>query len=377
MRESELISIVLPVYNGERFLAESVESVLQQTYKNFELIIVDDCSNDGTEEIIEHYAKIDSRIKVIRNEINQKLPRSLNIGFHVARGKYYTWTSDDNKYKKDALEKLHGELEKHSEYGLIYTDMEYINEFGEVIGRLCSDVSDIYQYNCVGACFLYRAECKDKLGGYDENRFLVEDYEYWLRISQCYQVGHMDESLYQYRYHKRSLTIRRTREVGEQLLKLKKDYFGYLLAKISGEEKKAFIFEMVVYGADEKFVEENAANDFCENWFFRKREFIENKKIMLFGAGALGLNALDCLGKENIAAFVDNNLEKVGQKIEGKEIVSFLDLKKTYKDYNIVISTDVRKAYYIARQLEQNDMTNYVLFYEMHGKGKDNECEQL
>ena len=130
--------------------------------------------------------------------------------------------SDDNKYKKDALEKMRGKIEKHPEYGLIYADMEYMNELGETIGRLCSDAPDLYKYNCVGACFLYRAECKDKLGGYDENRFLVEDYEYWLRISQYYQVGHMDDALYQYRYHKKSLTVRRTREIGEQLLKLKK-----------------------------------------------------------------------------------------------------------------------------------------------------------
>lgn len=375
MRESELISVVLPVYNGDRFLAESVESVLQQTYKNFELIIVDDCSNDGTEEIIEHYAKIDSRIRVIRNETNQKLPRSLNIGFRAASGKYYTWTSDDNKYRKDALQKMREELEKHSEYGLIYADMEYINEFGEVIGGLCSDASDIYQYNCVGACFMYRAECRDKLGDYDEKRFLVEDYEYWLRISQHYEVGHMDRALYQYRYHRRSLTVRRTREIGEQLLKLKKDYFGYLLEKISVEEKKAFIFEMVVYGADKSYVEENGANDFCEDWFFRKREFIENKKVVLFGAGAMGLNGLDYMGKENVAAFIDNSPNKIGKKLEGKKVFSFLDLQKIYKNYNIVVSTDVRKAYYIARQLEQNDITNYVLLYEIQRQGKDDECE--
>lgn len=365
MREEERISIVLPVYNGERFLAEAIESVLKQTYKNFELIIVDDCSTDRTGEIAKHYMNRDSRIKLIRNETNQKLPKSLNIGFEMAKGKYYTWTSDDNKYKANALETMYQQMEEHPEYGLLYANMEYINEYDEVIGSLCSCEQDIYLYNCVGACFLYRAECQKKLGGYDENRFLVEDYEYWLRISQYYEIGHIDMVLYQYRYHGKSLTTSRTKEIGRQLLNLKIDYFDSLWGKVPSEEKAAFIFEMIVYGLNKKFIEENDITDYCADWFFRKRKFAEDKKILLFGAGALGMSALKCLGEEKVTAFVDNNPNKVGQKIDGKEIFSFVDLKRIYRDYNVVISTDVRKAYYIARQLEQNGITNYVLSYEI------------
>lgn len=375
MRQANLISIVLPVYNGERFLAEAIESILAQTYKNYELIIVNDCSTDGTEEIIKQYAKLDSRIKVIKNQTNQKLPKSLNIGFHVAKGKYYTWTSDDNRYKENALEMMYEKLEKNPEYGLVYTDMEHINESGEVIGKLCSKAQDIYQYNCVGACFLYRSECKEKIGGYDEGRFLVEDYEYWLRISRYYAVEHIAEVLYQYRYHENSLTMRRTKQIGEQLLRLKKDYFEYLLGKIAEEERKAFIYEMIVYGADAEFIKENVKENFCEEWFFRRRIFSEKRRILLFGAGALGVNALNYLGKENVEAFIDNNPEKQGEKVQGKEVISFLELKEKQNDYNIVISTDVRKAYYIARQLEQNDITNYMLLYEMYGEEDSNGCE--
>lgn len=371
MSEAELISIVLPVYNGECFLREAIESILEQTHENFELIIVDDCSKDGTAKIIEHYAKMDSRIRTIKNQTNLKLPMSLNIGFSVAKGKYYTWTSDDNKYKRNALEIMYGEMEKHSEYGLIYADMEYINESGETIGALRSNVQDIYQYNCIGACFLYKSECKDKIGNYDADRFLVEDYDYWLRISQNYEVAHIDSVLYQYRYHEKSLTMRRMMEVGEQLLRLKKDYFLYLIDKIEGEEKKAFIFEMIIYGAGADFFEKNLVSEFCEDWFFRKRKFVDKRKIILFGAGAWGINALEHLGKERVVAFVDNNLDKIGKRIERKKVISFHDLKEIYKDYNIVISTDVRKAYYIAQQLEQNEISNYILFYEMYGREKD------
>lgn len=80
------VSIVLPVYNGEVYLRQAIESVLAQTYENWELIIVDDCSTDGSPAIMDEYAGWDARIKVVHNKENQKLPESLNIGFRQAEG---------------------------------------------------------------------------------------------------------------------------------------------------------------------------------------------------------------------------------------------------------------------------------------------------
>ena len=82
-----LVSIVLPVHNGARFLALSIESCLQQTHRNIELIIVDDCSSDSTPEIIRKYADMDDRVKQLRNEPNRGLPESLNVGFGNAHGR--------------------------------------------------------------------------------------------------------------------------------------------------------------------------------------------------------------------------------------------------------------------------------------------------
>ena len=81
----KLISIVLPVYNGEAYLADSIESILRQTYENWELIIVNDCSTDHTLEIAESYQKRDPRIRVFSNERNLKLPHTLNAGYAEAR----------------------------------------------------------------------------------------------------------------------------------------------------------------------------------------------------------------------------------------------------------------------------------------------------
>ena len=80
-----LISIVLPSYNGEKYLSQSIDSVLGQSYSNLELLIVNDASKDSTLDIARHYEKLDTRVKVINNEVNQGLPKSLNMGFAQLR----------------------------------------------------------------------------------------------------------------------------------------------------------------------------------------------------------------------------------------------------------------------------------------------------
>ena len=90
------ISIVLPCYNGAKMLGNAIESIINQTLQNWELIIVNDCSTDNTLQVAQSFAEKDNRIKVITNEYNSKLPASLNNGFRQAQGEYWTWTSDDN-----------------------------------------------------------------------------------------------------------------------------------------------------------------------------------------------------------------------------------------------------------------------------------------
>lgn len=203
-----LVSIVLPVYNGERFLAESIDSIIAQTYQNWELIIIDDCSSDNSSKIAKNYVAKDNRIKYYRNEQNIKLPRSLNKGFSLAKGDYLTWTSDDNIYLPEAISRMVSAIEDHH-VEFVFASCRVINENGE-----CVDVwtaPDEYQSailygNCVGACFLYTRNVYDIIGEYDINKFLVEDYDYWLRIFSRFKVFHIDDYLYKYRWHDQSLT---------------------------------------------------------------------------------------------------------------------------------------------------------------------------
>lgn len=221
----KLVSIVLPVYNGERYLAASIESVLKQSYQNIELIIINDCSTDSTESIVRFYADKDPRIHYFRNETNRKLPASLNRGFRHAKGEFFTWTSDDNLYLETAIERMVQVLEQHADIALVYCDYDAIDEEGTLIERMSAGEPDELLYkNVVGACFLYRRKAAEAVGEYDVNRFLVEDYEFWLRIYLSFQISALHECLYLYRRHPSALTNKKLPEIKARLLELHADY---------------------------------------------------------------------------------------------------------------------------------------------------------
>lgn len=205
----DLISIVLPVHNGARYLASAIESCLAQTWRNLELIVVDDASTDETPGIAADYAALDPRVRVITHSKNVRLPEALNSGFGVASGAFFTWTSDDNRYRPEALAVMHDYLAAHPEVGLVYADCTYMDDEGrEIWKRRVPEWSSAIETNPVGACFLYRREVHDRVGKYDRTMFLSEDYDYWLRISKYYPIHALHQDLYWYRNHADSLTSR-------------------------------------------------------------------------------------------------------------------------------------------------------------------------
>ncbi|OEY71661.1 glycosyltransferase family 2 protein [Salegentibacter salarius] len=200
------ISVILPVFNGETFLEEAIESCLKQTWKNFELIIVDDCSSDNSLKIATYYANFDQRIKIISNSTNKKLPASLNIGHHSATGKYLTWTSDDNILKGNMLEVLLDNMIKNKA-DLVFSDYDIIEEDGRYRRtQELGPVSGLLFGNTIGASFLYKKKVFENLSGFDEDLYTLEDYDFWLRASIKFKLHHIRESLYLYRIHRNNLT---------------------------------------------------------------------------------------------------------------------------------------------------------------------------
>ncbi|MFH0823994.1 MAG: glycosyltransferase [Pseudomonadota bacterium] len=201
------VSIVLPTYNGAAYLSRSLQSCIDQVYRNWELIVVDDASTDETPEIIRDYVARDSRIRSIRNDANRKLPASLNEGFSHAMGELLTWTSDDNQYRPEAINRLAGVLEANPDVDVVYSDHTYIDAEGRFT-KYCAvaHAENLVAWNCVGACFLYRRKVHEELGGYSEDSYRCEDWDFWLRGLTRFKFMPLHEDLYLYRLHPNSIT---------------------------------------------------------------------------------------------------------------------------------------------------------------------------
>lgn len=205
MSKNPLISIILPVYNGEKFLNETIRSCVNQSYKNFELIIVNDCSTDRTLEIAQYFSKKEPRIKVVTNKSNLKLPASLNLGHSMSKGEFITWISDDNCLKHNALERMILSIINEN-VDIVYSNYELIDDAGKYLKNIELGENSILIGNAIGASFLYRKKVFTRNNGYDETLHLVEDYDFWLRCSKNSIFYHINESLYRYRIHGKSLT---------------------------------------------------------------------------------------------------------------------------------------------------------------------------
>ena len=201
---SKKVSIVLPTRNGSRFIERAVKSCLGQSYSDIELIVVNDGSTDNTEELISGFR--DNRIIYLKHKTGKGVPAALNKGFGAASGKYYTWTSDDNMYAPDAIEKMVCALDSEPSPVLIYSDFEISDEDGKRTEVCRRPEIDIEKYNGIGPCFLYSVHCAHDVGKYSPAWGLVEDYEYWMRFLKKYRCVNIPEVLYTYRTHKDSLT---------------------------------------------------------------------------------------------------------------------------------------------------------------------------
>ncbi len=212
------VTIVMPVYNGARYLDAALGSVRNQSFDDFELICVDDGSGDGTAGIMARHAAADPRIRHLTNASNIGLPATLNRGFDAACGAYHGWTSHDNLMRPEMLAVLVGELDAHPDADIVYGGYTVIDEAGVAIRSVDARSADQRWFgNPVGAAFLYRAQVTEALGGYDEALFGAEDYDFWLRAARQFTLRPVMRDLYLYRRHQGSLSDRRSAAIKDMV----------------------------------------------------------------------------------------------------------------------------------------------------------------
>jgi len=183
------VSIVIPCYNGARFLGHAIESCLRQTLASLEVIVVDDASPDTCAEIAERYAQSDNRITVIRRAQNGGVAEAFNTGFRAARGEIFARLAQDDAFSDDAIERLVECLESHPQAGLVYGDAIGMNEYGQLSSRISTTAepeSALLFGNRIGLCVAWRREVWDRVGGFNSEFDAAEDYEYWIRVWNHY-----------------------------------------------------------------------------------------------------------------------------------------------------------------------------------------------
>ncbi|WP_281356191.1 glycosyltransferase family 2 protein [Sphingomonas lacunae] len=214
------VSIVMPVYNGQTYLKSAINSVLRQSFTDFELICVDDGSTDRSPRILAAMAKRDCRIRIV-TQPNAGLPAALNRGFAEAVGHLHSWTSDDNMLRPNMLATLVEALKSKPDSDIVYAGYTVIDAQGRFIRyQPPANPEERLFTNPVGAAFLYRREVTRALGGYDETLSGAEDYDFWLRAARQFTMTPVHQDLYLYRRHAASMTDTRMKRIKSLVARL-------------------------------------------------------------------------------------------------------------------------------------------------------------
>lgn len=224
LKEHPSISVITPVYNGEDFLGEAIESILNQSFKDFEYIIIDDCSSDNTWQIMKNYSRKDKRIKIYRNEKNLGIAGNRNKGTALAKGKYIAWQDADDISFPERLEKQHSILEENPQIGIVGSYLLFFDKSGDISIRKYPRSDEqarkvIFRYSPVAQpSAMIRKTCFDKVGFYDLKLPPAEDLDMSFRIGAKFKMVNIPLVLVRYRLSGKSATYTQLKKIEKSTL---------------------------------------------------------------------------------------------------------------------------------------------------------------
>lgn len=259
------ISVIIPVYNGEKTIRETIESVLNQTFTDFELIIINDGSQDSTLAIVESI--IDPRLKVYSYK-NAGLPQSRNRGIEKALGEYISFLDADDLWTPDKLESQWQALQDHPQASVAYSWTEWIDESGQPLGqgRYITANGDVYEKLLLndfigsGSNPLIQRQALLKVGNFDDTGSIygVEDWDMWLRLAAHYQFVNVPERQILYRKSNVSMSANVARmeksslKVIEKALMNSPKSLQHLKKKCLGDRYKYLTFRSLEHPLERK-----------------------------------------------------------------------------------------------------------------------------
>lgn len=208
------VTVLMSVYNEERYLDEAIRSILNQTFTDFEFIIINDGSTDGTLDILRKYEQVDSRI-LVHNQANRGLTASLNRGGELANGKYIARMDADDISTPNRLERQVCYFNDHPYLALLGTWAEAIDERGRILWKICPPADPIllkwrmlFKNNIIHSSVMFNKEKSINLGGYNPNIAFAQDYDLWTRMMRHYDIAQLPEILVHLRDHSAQITAK-------------------------------------------------------------------------------------------------------------------------------------------------------------------------
>lgn len=242
------ISVIMSVYNGESYLAEAIQSVCDQTFKDWELIIINDCSTDATAKILSEFAQKDARIKVHPNDVNLRLPRSLNKAISLSQGKYIARMDADDICLPDRLEKQYQFMEEHPDVSLsscrFMTVKNGVYASGGSGGRCDSEAIKtmlLMANPILHPGVIAKAEVMKEFN-YDTSLTCTEDLELWTRMAAAgLKLQILPECLLIYRLHDKQITSTTLERQRTEVLKIQSKYYAALLQEMDPQMQEFYI----------------------------------------------------------------------------------------------------------------------------------------
>lgn len=215
----DLVSVVMPSYNHGKYIKESIESVLNQTYGDLELIIVDDRSSDGSQDIIKRYAEKDQRVRYIFHKQNKGYGATLNDGLKETLGEFITTQDSDDIWNKYRVEKILKIFKTKKQVALVHHDADIIDTDGNLIKRSYCSASNLsneersgnpfnqlLRENFVFGCVILRRDCLNTIGFPDTRLEYAMDWHYWINLSRRFIFYYLPVSLVYYRIHEQNMS---------------------------------------------------------------------------------------------------------------------------------------------------------------------------
>lgn len=207
------LTIVMPAFNAARFIHETLQSISEQQFKNWRLIVIDDASTDNTWEIIQEWSNKDARILGIQNPNNMKVAKTMNFGISLVDTPYFARVDSDDVLLPHHFLRLVEHLDKNENIDICGTQVITINNKGEFQRKwnyetdpIWIKISSLFACPFLQSSVLMRTKVINALGGYREEMELIEDYELWIRALQKFNAANLPEYTIKYRIHEGNMS---------------------------------------------------------------------------------------------------------------------------------------------------------------------------